>query len=96
MLTLESAGDLPETDAPALEDYFIGAGLVYTYAELQAWAELTGTPLTPWEAETLRKMTGAYSSQLAQSRPRDTPPPYSSGRRTANVGARLKRILRND
>lgn len=38
----------------------IGVG----WDELHAWAGLTGTPLTPWEAVTLAAMSAAYAAGI--------------------------------
>lgn len=31
-----------------------------TYSEIGAWSKLTGTPVEPWEAQLLRRLSGAY------------------------------------
>jgi len=46
------------------------------YAELQAWAQLTATRLTPWEALTLRALTSAYAGSAAVAQDASCPAPW--------------------
>lgn len=46
------------------------------YADLHAWATLTGSCLTQWEAQTLRILSGEYLTQALESRAIDCPPPW--------------------
>jgi len=49
-----------------------------TFEEIRAWLDLTGSNLTPWEAETLRVLSEAYVVQLAKSHSPDSQPPYDA------------------
>ncbi len=48
------------------------------YTDLQAWAQLSGTPLQPWQAATLRRMSRAYAAELRAAEAHDAPPPWAS------------------
>jgi len=39
-----------------------------TWQELRAWQEATGSSLTPWESETIYRLSGAYASMLHQAK----------------------------
>lgn len=38
------------------------------WQELRAWQEATGSDLTPWEAETLYRLSGAYAAMLHKAK----------------------------
>ncbi len=40
------------------------AGEPITFQEIAAWSELTGYGLDGWEADTLRRLSAAYASEL--------------------------------
>jgi hypothetical protein len=46
------------------------------YAEIQAWAQLTRTRLTPWEAVMLRSLTAAYAGSAAAATEPSCPAPW--------------------
>lgn len=47
-----------------------------SFQEINAWSQATSTPLTPWEANTIRKLSDDYVVQLIKSRDRYCPAPY--------------------
>ena len=47
-----------------------------SWQEIQAYSQMTATPFTPWEAETIRTMSRRYCSKFYESRHESTPPPY--------------------
>jgi hypothetical protein len=46
------------------------------YQEIAAWCSLTDTDLTPWEADTLHKLSESYVVQLHRSKDANAEPPY--------------------
>jgi len=46
------------------------------YQEIAAWCSLTDTDLTPWETETLHKLSESYVVQLHRSKDANAEPPY--------------------
>ncbi len=48
-----------------------------TWAEIQAWQHVTGTPLRPWEARTLRRLSHEYINTLQASADPAAPAPYA-------------------
>ena len=48
--------------------------LPLSWADIEAWARLTATPLSPYEALTLRRMDAAYLSAHAESTKKDKEP----------------------
>lgn len=57
-----------------------------SHAEILAWQRNTGTRLTPWEAATLRALSGEYLAASADAASPDCPPPW----RDSADAARLK------
>lgn len=53
----------------------ICAGHAVTFQEIASWMGITGIDLTPWEAETVRKMSGAYCNGVIEYRDKFSPPP---------------------
>lgn len=52
------------------------AGEVLSYAAISSWADIWGLSLTPWEAETIRILSGSYmSAYRASDEDKNTPPP---------------------
>lgn len=49
-----------------------------TWAEMAAWASLSGWRPSPWEAEALAAMSRAYLAQVEDSNGARVPPPYQS------------------
>lgn len=47
------------------------------YRDMQAWSEITGVELLPWEARILRRLSGAYLAQKNDARKADCPAPYT-------------------
>jgi len=74
--------ELPPVDAAQhLIDYLFEVGPsvggeVLTFSELQAWQASTGTVLTSWEAITLRRLSGAYLSELNAASDPQRPAPF--------------------
>jgi len=75
--------DLPPVDAAEhLIDYLFNdpgpsvGGEVLTHQEIEAFQRNTGTVLTSWEATTLRRLSGAYLSELNAATDPQRPPPH--------------------
>lgn len=51
--------------------------LALTWGEIEAWQRATATPLTPWEARTLRRISAAYAGELHAATEPDAPAPYT-------------------
>ena len=73
-----------------------------TWVELQAWATLTGVPLRPWEAQTLRRLSSEYASTLITAEAPDCPAPAEEHEqldadaltaRRAHVDAQIKHFF---
>jgi hypothetical protein len=75
------------------------AGEVLTFQEIQAWSEASGVVLDGWEAETLRRMSGAYlaeyqaASDLARPAPYRATPTLETGPDRKTVSDKLASIL---
>lgn len=54
------------------------AGEVLTFREIEAWSRMTGYTLASWEAVFLRRLSGAYASELQAAEDPARPPPYMS------------------
>lgn len=71
-------------------------------AELLAWQDLTGVPLTPWESRTLRRMSRAYAAESREARTPSRPAPWvpdavETDRRevvSRQIGASLRSMAR--
>lgn len=48
------------------------------YTDLQAWAQITGAPLEPWQATTLRRMSRAYVAELRTAEDPAAVPPWTA------------------
>lgn len=46
--------------------------LPISWADMDAWARLTGTPLSPWQAGTLRDMDNAFLARVAEQSCKDS------------------------
>lgn len=46
--------------------------------ELSSWMQATGTKLTPWEAEAIKLIAGAYTGAVIEYRDKAKPAPYQS------------------
>lgn len=77
----------PEIPAPYLLEYLFEVGptvstgmgpAIIGWRDLQAWQEMVGIDLEPWEARMLRKLSSAYLSQSLKSEKPDCPAPYVS------------------
>lgn len=54
-----------------------GSGMApLTHQELQAWQHNTATPLTPWEARALRRLSQEYLGELIAAESPGRPPPW--------------------
>jgi len=47
-----------------------------TWADLEAWASLTGTPLSSWESQALMAISRAYTSAVHEYSNNEIPAPY--------------------
>lgn len=63
-----------------------------SFAELQAWASMTGRRLTWWEAETLAKMSESYASWSAKSGKADCPSPLEEQAKAPTIADNFKSI----
>lgn len=69
---------MPEIDYGAhLIEYVFKFGDI-SYTEILSWCELTRTPLTAWEAETMIRIKSSYDSMKQKSEDKDIPAPYLS------------------
>src|SRR5690606_17265417 len=62
---------------PSVGDRSIG------YVDLAAWQEIAGVEMEPWEARTLRRLSGEYLGQSVKARKPGCPPPYNGEREMA-------------
>lgn len=51
-------------------------GDVLTFSELESWSRMTGVVLSPWEAATLRRMSGAYLFEQQEAKDPTRKAPY--------------------
>lgn len=49
-----------------------------TFTEFRAWMDLTGVELRPWEVRILRRLSGAYLSELYEAEKPDRPAPWTN------------------
>lgn len=49
-----------------------------TWQDLEAWADLTGTPLNSWESQAIMAVSRAYMSAIREYSDNETPAPYQS------------------
>lgn len=52
-------------------------GEVLSYSEIAAWLSISGVVISPWEAETLRKLSAAYLAEREAAKSPDRPLPES-------------------
>tara|TARA_R110000850_G_scaffold275207_1_gene414170 strand:+ start:35421 stop:35780 length:360 start_codon:yes stop_codon:yes gene_type:complete len=72
----------------------IGYGVV-EWGQIHAWASMTGTTLTPWEANAIRNINLAYLSALNEYEGKDVPPPWHDGKiDRAKVEDSVRKALR--
>lgn len=78
--------DMPEASALHLLGYLWDVGpsmqggmgpAPLTYSELVAWQQSSGIELTPWEAKTLRRLSGEYVSECSRAEKPDCPSPLA-------------------
>ena len=76
---------LPEVSLPHLIEYLMEVGPTMpsglgaaplTHTEIRAWQADMGIELTPWEAQTLRRLSRVYIGQYQRSEAPDCPAPY--------------------
>jgi hypothetical protein len=48
-----------------------------SYSELRAWQDTMGIQLTPWEAQTLRRLSTTWIVSSRAAEAPDCPPPYA-------------------
>lgn len=69
-----------------------------THQEIHAWQQLTGIPLRPWEARTLRKLSRDWVVELERARDPQALPPAGVVERKADpvrVGQQLDQAFRS-
>lgn len=69
-----------------------------TWMDLQAWNQLSGTQLTPWECETIRAASAAYARTYNAASDPNCPQPMAPAMdeaKRAAVSSGLKNGLRN-
>jgi hypothetical protein len=108
--TLLKEHDSPLVQLPDVEDGFIVewmnevgwyqvgmSGLIpITWTELNAWATMTSTNVTPSESILMMNLSKAYVGQFNQSDDRNTPAPFTEVQISQEqLGNKLKAILRN-
>lgn len=78
---------LPEAPAQYLIEYLfevgptVSAGMgpsIIGWRDLQAWQDLVGIDLLPWEARIIRRLSADYLSQSLKAEKPDCPAPYLS------------------
>lgn len=78
--------DLPENPLPHMIEWLMEAGPVSAgsmgaapigWTEIAAWQALTGIALNPWEARTLRRLSGDFHDQMHKARDINCPPPFA-------------------
>lgn len=67
-----------------------------SYSEIDAWARTTATPLQPWEAQMLRRLSRAYAASLRASEDAGCLPPWAEPEAAdrAALSARIGDALR--
>jgi hypothetical protein len=82
---LEAA--LPDLPTPYLVEYLFDVGptvstgmgpVIIGWRDLQAWQELVGIDLEPWELRLLRRLSADYLAQSLKAEKPDCPAPYLS------------------
>lgn len=63
-------------------------GETISFQEIAAWTALTGYRLNGWEAETLRRLSGAYAAEHYAASDAKRPAPYSAPLTAANKPSR--------
>jgi hypothetical protein len=69
-----------------------GDGQPVEWADMQAWAELTGVRLSEFEASTLRSLSLAYVSMYHEARSADCPSPYLAPEQLPDKAELSKRL----
>ena len=66
------------------------------YTDLDAWQRVSGVELTPWEAETIRRMSREFVSQSHDSHKVECPSPWLAKLpRKQEVAEAMKNALRS-
>lgn len=77
--------ELPDNPLPYITEWLMEAGpLAATgmgpaplgWAEIDAWAALTGTDPNPWEARTIRRLSRDFHDQMDKAREPTCPAPF--------------------
>ncbi len=80
---------MPENPAPYLTDWLMDIGpsvqggmaeAEIGYRELQAWQDVIGVELMPWEARILRRLSKDFCSERQRARKPDALAPYDPAR----------------
>ena len=58
-----------------------------SYSEIKAWAELTDTRLSPWDAEMIRRLSRVYVQESIRAKDPGAPAPYRDKLDTAQQRA---------
>lgn len=56
-----------------------------SYTEIKSWCEVTRTPLTAWEAETMMAIRSSYDAMKQKAVNKDFPAPYATDERIAET-----------
>lgn len=62
-------------------------------SELAAWQFNSGVRLSPWEAESLRRLSREYLGQSQQAEKHDCPAPYGIAQRREIVARKIDEIF---
>lgn len=76
---------MPPNPAPHFTDRLIEIGLTeaagmgavpISWRQIEAWQQLTGVPLEPWEARLLRRLSAIYLAEGRTAESESCPPPW--------------------
>lgn len=96
--------DVPDMKCAYLFDYLLKIGTMtfngmanvpLSWQELNAWVQVTGTPLNVWELKVIHRASEVYVSQVELSRKADAPMPERIiVQDQAKLAKRIKSVLR--
>jgi len=93
---------MPEVEAAYLLRPFFDSGMcssngmgvsAISWSELRNYCELTGTELSPWEAEQVMMMSRAYTASLRRSDDPLMPPPFTAEETDDEIQARRAAVV---